>query len=249
MIEASELSVRLSDAFALGPVSITAAGGEFICLVGPNGAGKSTLLKLLAGVLQPDAGTISVGGDALERLRPQERAKRLAWLPQQRPLAWNMCAEDVAALGRFAVARRRYARCGEADRAAVDAAMEKAGAAPFCGRQMETLSGGEQARVHLARILASEAGALLLDEPCAALDIAHQLQFMETLGGEAAAGRCVIAALHDLDLARRYASRVIVLDKGGVRADGTAETALDAAVLSDVFGVSRGAGGQFSVLR
>jgi len=242
MIRAESIHIRVSEAFTLGPINFSAEAGDLICLVGPNGAGKSTLLKALAGVLPLANGTIHVEGIALADMPLRSRAERLAWLPQQRPIAWNMRVEDVVALGRFTLSSRAYFQCDTAAQADVCAAMEAAGALPFMGRDVQALSGGEQARVHLARTLVSPAKALLLDEPCAALDMAHQLHFMETLRAQANDGRLVIAALHDLDMAKRFADRVIVLDKCRVAADASPEIALTDRILSEVFGVRQEAG-------
>jgi iron complex transport system ATP-binding protein len=242
MIRAESIHIRVSEAFTLGPINFSAEAGHLICLVGPNGAGKSTLLKALAGVLPLANGAIHVDGEALADMRLRSRAEKLAWLPQQRPIAWNMRAEDVVALGRFTLSSSAYLQCDTAAQADVCAAMEAAGALPFMGRDVQALSGGEQARVHLARTLVSPANTLLLDEPCAALDMAHQLHFMETLRAQANDGRLVIAALHDLDMAKRFADRVIVLDKCRVAADASPEIALTDRILSDVFGVRQEAG-------
>jgi iron complex transport system ATP-binding protein len=225
-------------------VSFALASGEFVALVGPNGAGKSTVLKALAGVLPMDAGAIEIEGAPAGRLNALERARRLAWLPQSRPVAWNLRVEDVVALGRFAQSPDAYDRLGQEARAAVDAALAKADAAHLAGRAFQTLSGGEQARVHLARLLSSTAPRLLLDEPCAALDIVHQLSLMETLADEAASGRSVVVVLHDLELAARYCPRVIVMEAGRVVADGPPADILSGGLLSRIFGVKRGPDGR-----
>ena len=244
MISVSGLSVSLTGRRVVGDVSFAVAPGEFVALVGPNGAGKSTVLKALAGVLPAETGTIELDGVPASTFNVLERARRLAWLPQSRPVAWNLRVEDVVALGRFAQSPDAYDRLSPDARAAVDAALAKADAAHLSGRPFQTLSGGEQARVHLARLLASTAPCLLLDEPCAALDVVHQLALMETLAAEAGAGRSVVVVLHDLELAARYCPRVIVMDTGRVVADGAPAEALSAANLGHVFGVKRGPDGQ-----
>jgi iron complex transport system ATP-binding protein len=243
MISVDGLVVSLAGRRVVEDVSFTLEAGAFAALTGPNGAGKSTALKAMAGVAAVEAGRVRIGGEDASGLRAPARARRLAWLAQARPVAWNLRVEDVVALGRFAEAPEAYDRMGAEGRAAVDAALAKADAAHLGGRAFQALSGGEQARVHLARLLASPAPVLLLDEPCAALDIAHQLSLMETLAAEAAAGRTVLVVLHDLELAARYCQRVIVMDAGRVVADGAPEAALSADVLGRVFGVQRGAGG------
>lgn len=243
MISVDGLSVSLAGRRVVEEVSFALEAGAFAALTGPNGAGKSTALKAMAGVAPVEAGNVRIGGEDAGALSAPARARRLAWLAQARPVAWNLRVEDVVALGRFAEAPEAYDRMGAEGRAAVDAALGKADAAHLAGRPFQALSGGEQARVHLARLLASPAPVLLLDEPCAALDIAHQLSLMETLAAEAAAGRTVLVVLHDLKLAARYCRRVIVLEAGRLVADGAPEAALSADVLGRVFGVQRGTGG------
>lgn len=243
MISAEHLTVSLSGRDVAREVSFWLNAGEFAALVGPNGAGKSSVLKALAGVV-PSEGEVRIGNAPADKLTVRERAKRLAWLPQTRPVAWNLMAEDVVALGRFADAPAPFDRMGEADRAAVVAALEKADATHLIGRSFQALSGGEQARVHLARLLASPAPVLLLDEPCAALDIAHQLSLMAALKAEAAAGRTLIVVLHDLELAARFCPRILVMQAGDLVANGAPDEALSAGTLGQVFGVRKGADGR-----
>jgi len=244
MISVSGLSVSLAGRRVVDGVSFDMTAGEFVALTGPNGAGKSTALKAMAGVAAAEAGEIMIGGARAGSLNALERARRLAWLPQSRPVAWNLRVEDVVALGRFAQSPGAYDRLGDEGRRAVDTALAKADAGHLAGRAFQALSGGEQARVHLARLLASPAPCLLLDEPCAALDIAHQLSLMETLGAEAASGRAVMVVLHDLELAARFCPRVIVMDQGRVVADGAPAEAFSAVNLARVFGVQRAPSGQ-----
>lgn len=242
MMEARALSVTLSGREVARNVSFRLAPGELVALTGPNGAGKSSLVKALAGVI-PSGGHILINAQPAASLSIRERAGRLAWLPQSRPVAWNLMAEDVAALGRFAGAPAPYDRMGRDDRAAVDTALRKADAAHLAGRPFQALSGGEQARIHLARLLASPAPILLLDEPCAALDISHQLALMETLAAEAASGRAVLVILHDLQLAERFCRRILVMHEGALIADAPPAEALSDARLAAVFGVRRGPSG------
>lgn len=239
MMTAEGLSLHRGGRDILAAVSFHAERGEFIGIAGPNGAGKSTLLKLLAGVIAPDSGRVLLGTTPLGAMAPLARAAHLSWLPQSRPLAWNLLAEDVVALGRFVSGGGSYWQDAPAEHAAIAEAMHKAGAEALSGRAVHTLSGGEQARVHLARLLASPAPRLMLDEPCAALDLAHQFNVMATLRSEAVAGRCVIAVLHDLSLIERYCSRVLILDQGHLRADGPPREVLSPELLHRVFAVRR----------
>lgn len=218
--------------------------GTLTCLVGPNGAGKTTLIRLAAGILPPTLGAVRLGGEAVGTLNARERARRVSWLPQDRMSAWAMRGVDIAALGRFGQGGEPYERLGAVPRAAVDRALARCSATSFAHQPMTELSGGERARIHLARVLAAEAPALLLDEPLAALDPRYQLDVMALLREEAQGGRAVLAALHDLASARRHADRVLVMDGGRLVADGPPETALSPDILARVFAVREdGAGG------
>lgn len=211
-------------------VSLSMMPGELVALVGPNGAGKTSLIQAVCGLLKPDAGRVWLDGADLSTLGPRERAKALAYLPQDGTVAWNLPAIEVVALGSGFL---------QTDGAHVHAmaALEEVEAAALADRGVAELSGGERARVLLARVLASEAGMILADEPVAGLDPEGQLLVLERLKARAGAGQTVVASLHDLSLAARFADRVIVMDQGEVRADGSPAGALDTAVLRDVFGL------------
>lgn len=245
MITVSGIHVNLGNRQVLTGVSFGLSPGEFVGLVGPNGAGKSTLLRVMAGLLAPRQGRVSYGDADIASLTHRERALLCAWLPQARPVAWNLIAEDLVALGRFVSSPAPYEHCGPADQEAIDDAIERAGATSYRHRAVHTLSGGEQARLHLARTLAAPSRTLLLDEPGAALDIAHRLALMRVLQEQCDAGRAVVAAVHDLDLASRFCTRIIVLDQGMKLADGAPDEALDGGCLARVFGVRRNDQGVF----
>ncbi|WP_237066953.1 ABC transporter ATP-binding protein [Microbulbifer guangxiensis] len=206
--------------------------GELTAVIGPNGAGKSSLLQLLAGVLNASAGEVSINEQPLADFSPAARARLCAYLPQSEVPAWSVSAADLVALGLLPWGRLK-------DREErVRRALGKVGGADFAQRAVTRLSGGELRRVQLARLLVGEAPLLIADEPTAALDIRHQLQLLQTLRGIADSGKTVILALHDLSLAARFCDRVILLDEGRLRAQGTPRDVFTPAMIGDVYGVS-----------
>ncbi|WP_306016141.1 ABC transporter ATP-binding protein [Oceanicaulis sp. MMSF_3324] len=244
---ADRVSIRRDGRDILSDVSLEVHSGEMIALVGPNGAGKSTLIRTLLGLLEPDAGGVMLDGGPVSVLSARARARQMAYLPQDRTVAWSVTGADLAALGRFAWGGAAYDRLGATDRDKVDQALELTGATALKNRLLHTLSGGEQARLHLARALASDASLLMADEPIAALDPRHQLEAMQVLRAQADRGASVVCALHDLELAGRYADRVAVLDRGRLIACGSPDAVLDAETLAQVFGVMRQPSGGFAL--
>ncbi len=229
-------STRAGSNRLLDGINLNATGGEFIAILGENGAGKSTLLKAIMGLMPLATGTILVDGQPLSALSPRERALRLAWLPQSIPLAWPLRVFDAVALGRFAHGGTPRALSSR-DHAAVTAAMAACGLSDFINRSTPTLSGGEIARVHIARTFASGAPILLVDEPVAALDPGHRLAVMDLLKQHTGNGGTVIAVLHDLGLAARYADRIVGIRHGRLVFDLPPETAMTASNMADLFDV------------
>jgi iron complex transport system ATP-binding protein len=217
-------------------VDFAARAGEIIALCGPNGAGKSTLLRVILGLLPARAGRVLLAGDAVSALPRREIARRAALLMQDSPLDLPLSAREVVALGRLPHLRRFQAE-GADDSAAIDAALDLTDTRSFADRLVTELSGGERHRVQLARALAQETPLLLLDEPTASLDVAHQLQALRLLRAVAARGRTVLVALHDLSLAARSCDRILLLGDGQLQADGRPVDVLTEANLARLFHV------------
>jgi iron complex transport system ATP-binding protein len=217
-------------------LSLTISGTGLVALAGPNGAGKSSLLRLLAGLVEPNAGHVRLDGHPLSDMDERERARTLAYLPPEGRAAWPISVRRLVALGRIPHLKPLRTLTPD-DQSAIEAALARTGTAHLAERGFDTLSSGEKARVLLARTLAVGARIILLDEPMAALDVRHQLAVMEILAAEARAGALVIVSLHALDLAARHADRVVVLDNGQVVADGPPNRALVPAILERTFGV------------
>lgn len=247
-IRFDEAGLELGGRTILQPLSLLAGAGELIALAGPNGAGKSSLLRLAAGLLPPGRGAVEVDGQAVNGLAPRDRARQIAYLPAESREAWPLDVQSLVALGRIPF-RKPLRRLSEADEAAIASAMQRAGVTAFASRRIDTLSSGERARVHLARMLATQAPVLLLDEPTAALDLKHQLAVMDIVAAEARAGRLVIMALHALDLAARHADRVVLMQKGQIHADAPPDKALSEENIRAVFGVEAPGGIRASVLK
>lgn len=232
MLRAHRVGVRVGDRALLDGVSLSIAPGEVVALAGPNGAGKSTLLRVLAGDLTPSSGDVTLDGRPLASFRARELALRRAVLPQQTLMQFAFAAREVVAMGRHPHAARRDA---PDDEPIIAAAMLRTETAPLAARAYPSLSGGEQGRVSLARVLAQEAPILLLDEPTAALDLRHQQATLAIARELASDGAAVLAVLHDLNLAAAYADRVALLAGGRLAAIGRPWEVLTAETLSALF--------------
>mgnify|MGYP001476245312 CR=1 FL=1 len=233
----SKLSVDLKGRRVLSEIALAAAAGEVLGLIGPNGAGKSTLLRAMAGLLPVVAGKVTIAGKDLAGLSPAARAGHIAYLPQGREVRWAVPVQTLVTLGRLPH-RGLGARPRATDLAAVRRAMAAMDVGHLAGRPVTELSGGELARVLMARALAQEAPVLLADEPAAGLDPAHQLGLFEVLSAHARDRRTVVVALHDLSLAARFCHKLLLLKAGRVFAAGLPREVLTPAGLSAAYGIA-----------
>ena len=226
----TDFGVKRGPCAILQGINLAVGAGELVGIIGPNGAGKTTLMRGALG-LMPHSGRSS-----LAALPATARARAAAWLPQAREIAWPVSVERLVTLGRIPHLGAGQ-RTPEADRAAIARELQRMGLTGFASRTATQLSGGEQARALIARALAQETPLLMADEPIAGLDPAHQIATMQTFAELAAEGHSVIVSLHDLGLAARWCSRLIVIDKGAVAADGPPRAVLTPALLRDTFGI------------
>lgn len=227
LLRVTGLSVCMDGRRIVDRVSFGIKPGETVGLIGPNGAGKTTLLRAAIGLLPHQ------GHSSLDDLPRRERARAIAFLPQGREIAWSLPVRHVVALGRspFGVADPRHP--------AVIRALDMMRLEDLADRPATHLSGGEQARVLIARVIAQEAPLMVVDEPVAGLDPRHQIETMRVFREIAAAGdRAVIASIHDLGLAARHCTRLILMDQGRLVADGEPAEVLDDEMMACVFGIS-----------
>jgi iron complex transport system ATP-binding protein len=254
VLEARDVRLRRSGRLALDGASVTVAPGELVALCGPNGAGKSSLLAVLAGDLRPETSEARIDGEPVAALSPRALALRRAVLEQAPTLAAPFTVAELVALG------AELAPLAADAAALTRAAMAAAGVAAFADRPATALSGGEQARCHLARALAQLAAGraaghgrwLLLDEPTASLDLAHQIAVLRAVRAEVDRGAGVLAVLHDLNLAAAFADRVALMAAGRVVADGPPAQVLTAEALSALYqspiAVEQGRGGALRIV-
>lgn len=231
LVELSGLSLRRGARAVLQDVSLRIGAGEFVGLIGPNGAGKTTLMRAALGLL------VGQGHSSLAAMAPGERARAVAWLPQAREIAWPVSVEALVALGRGPHLAPGQGP-GAQDIRAIDAALARMGLEAMRRRPASQLSGGEQARVLIARALAQETPLLMADEPAAGLDPASQIGLMERFAERAAEGGAVLASMHDLGLAVRHCTRLLVLHEGRLVADGPPAAVLTPQLLARVFQIS-----------
>lgn len=231
------LTVRYGTRIGIQSVSLTIRPGELVALVGPNGAGKTTFVRAVLGLIPPAEGQIHVQGTSVSALSFRERARRMAWLPQEEQPQENVAILDYVLFGRYAHVPPFYSENSD-DYARAEEALRSVNLWDRRTSGIWEISGGERQRVLLARALTQDAPILLLDEPTSHLDIAHQLELLDRLQRwRRGAERCVVAAMHDLNLATRYADRVVVFSRGRVVEDGRPEQVLSTALLRSVWGI------------
>lgn len=233
MLQASKLTVTRGQATLLRDVSFTLKAGEKVAIVGANGAGKSTLLRTLLGI-EPSSGDIQLDGQALTSLRRGDIARRITLVLQDTHVDVSITVTQLVSLGRFA---HRGQPSQRDDARHIDDALRRTDLLHLKGRDIQTLSGGERQRAHLARAIAQDTKLLLLDEPTSHLDVRHQLETLSILDALAEEGRGIAFAVHDLALAMRWATRVLVMKAGQVICDAAPKEALAPAHIEDAFGV------------
>jgi len=205
---------------ALARVNAAIRDGSLCAIIGPNGSGKTTLLRLLLGGLRPDSGSVQFAGRDVRAWPRRTFAQRVGAVTQVEEMPFPITVRELVAMGRYPHLGP-WRRAARADEMAIEKAMERCGMSEFAGRTMDRLSGGERQRARLARALAQEPATLVLDEPTASLDIAHEMAIFELLAGFSRHdGTTVVVVTHNLNLAARYADALLVLDRGSVVADG-----------------------------
>ena len=231
LLSLKDVSIKLQDRVVLSNINLQFSAGECVGILGPNGSGKSTLMRALSNLIPHTSGHVRVRDKALQSWTSADLAREISYLPQSGQVHWPLSVKNIVALGRLPHARSTN------DEVAILNAMQACDVLQFAEQPVTSLSGGERARVLLARALASQAKILLADEPFAQLDPNHQLHAMDVLRTQAANGALILVVLHDLSIAARHCSRVVLLSDGGVAADGTPAETLTSENLRKTFGV------------
>jgi iron complex transport system ATP-binding protein len=237
MLHIDGVSVALGGRTVVDDVTATLEPGQLVGIIGPNGAGKSTLVRAMLGLVKPASGSVRIDGTDIARRSPRDIAKLLAYLPQGQTLHWPLDVDRLVALGRLPHLAP-LSHMSVEDHQIVAQAMTRADVAHLAHRVATELSGGERARVMLARALAVGAKGLVADEPLASLDPGHQIDVMTLLTQEARAGSLVVAVLHDLTMAARYCDRLLLIDQGRLVTEGPPADVLTADRLATVYGIT-----------
>ena len=226
--------------------SFSYGSNEFVALLGANGAGKTSLIRGVLGLEKLDKGTANVDGTLISSLSAKQKAQKIAYLPQTRSLAWPVSVRQVVTLGRYSFGAGKLQ---SSDQQAVDEALHKCALDELSERKTSTLSGGEMARVHCARMLASGANLIVADEPTLSLDPYHQFQIMNIFLEFVSKGGGVLVVIHDVQMAAKYASRLIWMKNGRIVGDGSIQDTLNEVMIEQVYGVESKISGQEVTLR
>ena len=235
-LRVESLHLQLEGKTVLTDIGFQARSGEMLGIVGANGAGKSSLLKSVAG-LTACGGDVLLDGTPLANMKDNDRARAIGYLPQKPQIAWPLSVERLITLGRLPHLGK-WQRPGKADHAKIDDILRMTALTALRHRPFDRLSGGEQARVMIGRVLAGEPAVLLADEPTAALDLSHQLDAMQLLRDFSHAGGIVIVVLHELRLARHFCDRLLLLHQGSMLASGSPQTVLTADNMRASYGIA-----------
>ena len=235
MIQLDNLCFSYGGRTVLNNISAAFSPGKLYAVLGPNGSGKTTLIRLLSRLLLPDSGSLTLDEKSYTCYGRKEFARQLALLPQTRPIP-AISVQDLVSHGRFPYLGLSRTP-GRADLEAVDRAMAAVNVQAFAGRDLRRLSGGERQRVYLALLLAQDTRYVLLDEPTTYLDASAQFSVMENLKRMSQSGKCVIAVLHDLNLALSFCDEICLLDQGRIAAFGAPAKLVEQGVLDRVFSI------------
>lgn len=236
VLRVENMTVKARGTELVKQASFSLAPGTLCALLGPNGAGKTSLIRGALGLVPPSLGQAFLGDKPVGKIPAVDRARQIAYLPQMRSLAWPNIVRDVVALGRFSHGAP-LSRLKGKDKDAVDRAIKACDIGHLASRRADTLSGGELARVHCARAFAAQAPLLIADEPVAALDPRHQFRVMDIIRRFVDGGGGAIVVLHNINLAARYADRLIWMKHGEILADGSPDETLTAERLKDIYGI------------
>ena len=237
MFRLDQISFRIPQRTLLFPTSFTFDAGKVYGLIGHNGSGKSTLIKLMARQTQLSGGSISLDGKDIAHWNQREFAKRVAYLPQHLPAATNLTACELIGMGRYAW-NGLFGRQTAADKQAIAEALRLTHTEKFADQLVDTLSGGERSRIWLAMLLAQQSRFLLLDEPLAALDIAHQVEVMQLVHQLSRdLGLGVVIVIHDINLAARFCDHLVALHSGKLLAQGDAQQIVNPPSLEAIYGI------------